>query len=111
MVYRCGYYYLFVSWDKCCQGANSTYNIRVGRSKSITGPFVDKADVQMKSGGGTLMTEGGGAWRGPGHQAIVFSGTKAYLIYHAYAASNGASMLRVSELAWDSSGWPIPVGP
>ena len=111
MVRRCGYYYLFVSWDKCCDGANSTYNIRVGRSTSITGPFEDKAGVQMSKGGGTLMTQGGGSWRGPGHEAVVFSGKKAYLMYHAYAASNGDSMLRVSELVWDSSGWPIPVGP
>lgn len=27
-------YYLFTSWDNCCQGTSSTYNIRVGRSTS-----------------------------------------------------------------------------
>jgi arabinan endo-1,5-alpha-L-arabinosidase len=26
------FYYLFSSWDNCCQGTSSTYNIRVGRS-------------------------------------------------------------------------------
>ena len=29
---RGDHYYLFVNWDLCCRGTNSTYNIRVGRS-------------------------------------------------------------------------------
>ena len=52
------YYYLFVSWDKCCQGASSTYNIRFGRATSVTGPYLDTAGVSMKSGGGTLSAGG-----------------------------------------------------
>jgi arabinan endo-1,5-alpha-L-arabinosidase len=28
------FYYLFTSWDLCCKGTSSTYNIRVGRSTS-----------------------------------------------------------------------------
>ncbi|ELU41948.1 fructose-bisphosphate aldolase [Rhizoctonia solani AG-1 IA] len=45
------YYYLFTSWDKCCSSTSSTYNIRVGRSTSITGPYVDKSGVALTSGG------------------------------------------------------------
>ena len=41
---RCGYYYLFSSWGACCDGAYD-YNIRVGRSTSVTGPYVDKAGI------------------------------------------------------------------
>src|SRR6201999_3868170 len=60
VVRRCGYYYLFVSFDKCCAGAQSTYNVRVGRSKDLLGPYVDKAGTAMMSGGGTQIVGGGG---------------------------------------------------
>ena len=111
IVRRCGFYYLFVSFDRCCNGAMSTYNIRVGRSEKVLGPYVDKAGKRMLDGGGTQLVQGGGSWRGPGHNAVVFSGTKAYNIFHAYRSDNGASQLRVSELAWDKDGWPVSGGP
>jgi arabinan endo-1,5-alpha-L-arabinosidase len=53
-----GYYYLFVSFDLCCRGARSTYNVRVGRSEVITGPYLDRAGVSMEKGGGTLVVKG-----------------------------------------------------
>lgn len=62
------YYYLFVSFDLCCKGAQSTYRIMVGRSTSPSGPFVDKAGVQMNNGGGTQVLAGHGQIFGPGHQ-------------------------------------------
>ena len=37
-----GYYFLFVNWGMCCRGANSTYTIHVGRSKKVTGPYLDR---------------------------------------------------------------------
>jgi arabinan endo-1,5-alpha-L-arabinosidase len=111
MVRRCGYYYLFTSWDTCCKGADSTYNIRVGRSTSVTGPFTDKAGTALTSGGGTLVAQGAGSWAGPGGQSVAVIGNKAYLVYHAYAKSNGAATLRIADLVWDSSGWPVAVGP
>jgi arabinan endo-1,5-alpha-L-arabinosidase len=111
IVRRCGYYYLFVSFDKCCNGASSTYNIRVGRSEQVKGPYVDKDGKQMMDGGGTQLVSGNDTWRGPGHSAVLFVGKRAYNIYHSYAASNGSASLRVSELVWDSNGWPISGGP
>jgi arabinan endo-1,5-alpha-L-arabinosidase len=112
IVRRCGYYYLFASFDRCCQGANSNYNIRVGRSESVTGPYLDREGTEMMRGGGTLLVEGAGRYNGPGHNAVIFVDDAAYNIYHTYdGQSNGASILRISELAWDDEGWPISGGP
>jgi arabinan endo-1,5-alpha-L-arabinosidase len=112
IVRRCGYYYLFVSWDACCKGVDSTYNTRFGRSTSVAGPYVDKAGVAMLQGGGTLLLQGGDRYKGPGHNAVVFTDSGAFNVYHSYDAnSNGASVLRISELVWDSDGWPISGGP
>ena len=112
IVRRCGFYYLFVSWDKCCDGSNSTYNTRVGRSASVKGPYLDRDGKAMLEGGGTLVLEGGTRYRGPGHNAVLFTDTAAYNVYHSYDADrNGASTLRISELAFDAEGWPVSAGP
>lgn len=111
IVRRCGYFYLFMSWDKCCNGASSTYNIRVVRSTSVTGPYSDKAGTAAMQGGGTLIAQGDNTWAGPGGQSVMIVGKKSYLVYHAYAKTNGAATLRIAELVWDAEGWPIPVGP
>jgi arabinan endo-1,5-alpha-L-arabinosidase len=115
MVRRCGYYYLFTSWDACCQGFKSTYNIRVGRSTSVDKGFADKDGVALTAGGGTLVATGNGTtFNGPGGQSVMIVGTDAYLVYHAYAPDSvvgGSATLRIADLVWDSSGWPVPVGP
>ncbi len=55
IVFRDGIWYLFSWFDQCCQGTNSTYNIRVGRSDALTGPYVDRDGVLLTQGGGTLI--------------------------------------------------------
>jgi arabinan endo-1,5-alpha-L-arabinosidase len=111
IVRRCGYYYLFVSFDACCRGADSTYNLRVGRARELLGPYVDRAGTGLLNGGGSLVLQQDSEWVGPGHNAILIEGSRAYNVYHAYAATNGASQLRISELAWDADGWPVSAGP
>jgi arabinan endo-1,5-alpha-L-arabinosidase len=101
-----GFYYLFVSFDLCCQGAKSTYRIMVGRSTSITGPYVDRAGVAMASGGGTEILAGHGSIHGPGHEAVTTDVDGDVLWYHYYADS-GASFLGINRISWDPSAWPV----
>lgn len=104
IVYRKGYYYLFVSVGKCCDGANSTYRIAYGRSNDIRGPYLDKNGVDMRNGGGTIMDAGNSQWVGPGGQDILNTDV---MVRHAYDANdNGTPKLLISTLNWDSNGWP-----
>jgi arabinan endo-1,5-alpha-L-arabinosidase len=100
-----GYYYLFVSFDYCCRGAASTYRIMVGRSTSITGPYVDRNGVPMNNGGGTEILAGHGSTNGPGHEAVLSDVDGDVLFYHYYADS-GASYLGINLLGGDGSAGP-----
>jgi arabinan endo-1,5-alpha-L-arabinosidase len=108
IIYRNGYYYLFVSFDACCQGVNSTYNIRVGRSASVIGPYTDRNGISMMSAGGNRLTWNDERWKGPGHQAVFLDNNGRYwLIHHAYDAyNNGRAYLRIHELFWTPDNWP-----
>jgi arabinan endo-1,5-alpha-L-arabinosidase len=112
-VFRRGdYYYLFHSVDLCCQGADSTYRIMVGRSTSIAGPYVDRVGNPLLSGGGTQILEGVGPWRGPGHNAILETATATFNVYHSYDADNGGvPTLRIAPIEWASDDWPASAGP
>ena len=105
MVKRGAWYYLYVSFDRCCQGANSTYRIMVGRSASPTGPFVDRAGRDMLSGGGTQILASHSGINGPGHQAVLADSDGDYLFYHYYA-NNGAALLGINRIGYDAAAWP-----
>lgn len=107
IIRRNDFYYLFASFDFCCQGKDSTYNVRVGRSEALTGPYVDRDGVEMLKGGGTQITFPTEEWSGPGHNAILREGDTDYIIYHAYNAKfMGTSTLRIDRLTWNEEGWP-----
>jgi len=112
IVKRCGMYYLFVSFDACCDQRDlAPYNIRVGRSLDLHGPYLDREGVDMMEGGGTLVLEGNTQWWGVGHNTVLFHEGDAYNIYHAYPADSRGAVLRVAQLVWDAEGWPISGGP
>lgn len=111
IIRRGDFYYLFASFDSCCQGANSTYNTVVGRSTSPTGPYVDREGRQMLQGGGTLVLASGqgtgSRFVGRGHVAILRETDRDYIVYHAYDTQrNGLPTLQMQPLAWSADGWP-----
>jgi arabinan endo-1,5-alpha-L-arabinosidase len=106
--YHDGYYYLFVSFNNCCMGAASTYEIVVGRSRSITGAYRDQAGKPMTRGGGTLVLRGAGNARGPGSSGVFDNNGRDWIYYHYYdAAADGAAKLGIQPLAWNRHGWPV----
>ena len=105
--YHNGYYYLFVNWDRCCRGVESTYNIRIGRSKSITGPYLDQQGVDLAKGGGTMFLESDGPFIGPGHANVFADDDGYWFSCHYYdGTERGRSMFSIRPLAWSDDGWP-----
>lgn len=102
------YYYLFVSWDYCCRAEKSNYKVVVGRSKKVTGPYLDKKSVAMNLNGGSMIIQGDAKeWFGAGHNAMYSFNGRNYMIYHGYdALDNGRSKLMIREIAWDKDDWP-----
>lgn len=107
-------YYLFVNYGTCCSGVDSTYNIRVGRSASPTGPFVDKNGVDLRSGGGSMFLTDDGKMIGPGHFSTYSESGQDYFGYHYYNGdTNGTPTYGLRSLYWTSDNWPsyAPVNP
>ncbi len=107
-IYRHGsYYYLWVNWGTCCSGMDSTYNIRVGRSTSITGPYRDRNNVDMRSSAGSLFLKATGKYIGPGHMGILDEDGTNCFSYHYYDGNvNGSPTLDLEPLSWTADGWP-----
>ncbi|MYM66817.1 family 43 glycosylhydrolase [Pseudoduganella sp. FT55W] len=101
------YYYLFASFGLCCRKGDSTYNVVVGRSKQLIGPYVDKSGIDMMKGGGSLLIAGDKDWKGLGHNSAYTMDGKDYLVLHAYeTADNYLQKLKIMEMKFDSAGWP-----
>jgi len=108
MIYDEGWYYLLVTHGSCCRGADSGYNIRVGRAKKVTGPFLDNMGVDMLQGGGKLFVTSLGRVIGPGHFGLFHLGDgvqRFSLHYEADLDQGGASVLDIRPLLW-KDGWP-----
>jgi arabinan endo-1,5-alpha-L-arabinosidase len=105
------YFYLFVSFDACCAGVNSTHNLRVGRSTQLLGPYLDRDGQPMLEGGGTLVLAGDSRFKGPGSNMIFDGDGQRLNVYHAYDSNrNGTAVLRIASLFFDNDGWPVTTG-
>ncbi len=101
--YNGGYYYVFFNRGDCCAGTSSTYTIYVGRSTSLTGPYLDKNGNNCASGGGTVFLKSTGRYIGPGHYGYGCG----KLTYHFYDGNdNGTPKLAINTVTW-TNGWPV----
>jgi arabinan endo-1,5-alpha-L-arabinosidase len=109
LIYRDGWYYLLGTHGTCCDGANSTYNIVVGRSKKVTGPYLDNMGRDMIKGGGKMVLAASERLLGPGHFGRVVLGDgveKMSCHYEADLDQSGRSVLGIRPLLW-KNGWPV----
>lgn len=101
------FYYLFVNWGLCCRGVDSTYEIRIGRSKKITGPYLDAEGNELATGGGSLFMKTEGDRIGPGHPSFVQEKDGTHLFFHYYDGKRrGSPSLGDLPLRWNDKGWP-----
>ncbi len=110
-----GYYYLFASFDSL----SDTYNIRVARSKNITGPYVDQNGVDVDRFEAEDNTPVGyklmGSWQfpngntyyGPGHCSVLCDNYTWYLVHHQRTVKGGVATLNVRYMEWTDDGWPM----
>jgi arabinan endo-1,5-alpha-L-arabinosidase len=109
LIFRDGWYYLLGTHGTCCDGPNSTYNIRVGRSRKVTGPYLDNMGIDMIKGGGKLVAGASGRFVGLGHFGRLDLGDgveKFSCHYEADLDRSGRSVLDIRPLLW-RDGWPV----
>lgn len=113
------YYYLFVSYGSL----TCDYNIRVGRSKNVTGPYLDYNGKSMTNLDDEDCTTGlmiscgykwlnGQAFMGPGHNSVLLrENGDMFLVNHirklAFNADPGPGLLQIRKMVMTPDGWPI----
>lgn len=116
------YYYLFVSYGSL----RADYNIRVGRSKCVTGPYLDYhgndmvAPTDGNCSTGLMISCGyrflnGEPMMGPGHNSVLLrENGEMYLVNHirkmAFNKDPGPALLQVRKMIMTPDGWPIAMG-
>lgn len=109
MIYRNGWYYLLGTHGTCCDGVNSTYNIVVGRSRSVYGPFIDNMGRDMVAGGGKMVVDGEDRQFGAGHfgRYIEDEGVeKMSFHWEADLDRSARSVLAIRPIVWVND-WPV----
>lgn len=117
------YYYLFVSYGSLSED----YNIRVGRSRTIEGPYLDAngrnmADlvrenedrIGVKLMGGYLLRHDPGAGfskgiKAPGHCSVAVDGDRLWLCHHTRTQSLPGYWfaMQIRPMILSRDGWPL----
>ncbi|WP_226012616.1 family 43 glycosylhydrolase [Halomicrobium salinisoli] len=108
-----GYYYLFLSTGQCCEGADSTYEVEVGRAESLTGPYYapdgrDLREIDEHHAGATVLT-GTDRFIGPGHNgAVQDEAGNWWMLYHVEATADREDrVMMLDRIRFDDDGWPV----
>ena len=120
VIYRDGYYYLFLAYD----GLDIPYNTRVARSKNIDGPYLDMNGTNISENGGDAMPvvthpykfANSNGWVGFSH-CTMFDDGDGNWFYVSQArfpagvngndASNALMLGHVRSIVWTADGWPL----
>ena len=119
IVYRNGYYYLFLAYD----ALDVAYNTRVVRSQSIEGPYmgIDGTNVTLGGDAFPVVTHpyafaGDHGWVGFSHCAVFDDGADNWF-YASQARfpanwggnefSNALMLGHVRSIRWTKDGWPL----
>jgi arabinan endo-1,5-alpha-L-arabinosidase len=101
------YYYIFASRGICCKGMQSNYQIVMGRSQNVRGPYLTKDGKSWVDNNYTLFLAGDSTEPGRGHNGFFTEKDSTFIVYHAYTrAANGASLLNIKPLYIDAEDWP-----
>lgn len=108
---RNGWYYLIFS--KGDYSPDGNYHLVVGRSKSLFGPYTDKAGLDMKDVHQEIMLQGiEKVMTSPGHcsRIITDDNGQDWILYHAYHYHiKDFRCLMLDRIVW-VDGWPIVPG-
>ncbi|TNY19855.1 glycosyl hydrolase [Rhodotorula diobovata] len=95
---RNGVFYLFTSWDQCCEGTKSTYHIRVATSRSLAGPYFDASGKPALEGHMTLLMDSHDDVYGPGGQSLLEDVDGVVLVFHRYFGTGSTGLLSLNML-------------
>lgn len=101
------YYYIFASRGICCKGIDSNYQMVMGRSKNIEGPYLTKEGKSWVDDNYSLFLAGDEKEPGRGHNGFFAEKDTTYIVYHAYTRSaEGKSLLNIKPLYMTADQWP-----
>lgn len=116
------YYYLFVSYGLL----TADYNIRVGRSRNVEGPYLDFEGRDMVApedgdcSAGLMVDCGykyqnGQAYMAPGHNSVLLrENGEMFLVSHirklSFNDNPGPGLLQIRKMIMTPDGWPIAMG-
>ena len=112
ITFRDGYYYLFMSFNHCCIYDDTSYQMRVGRSEDVTGPYLDQQGWPLYLGGGSLLIENDPPFIATGHGDILQTDNQHWLVHHAkLPAKDHLAHLQIRALDWTEDHWPTVCQP